>query len=105
MAEALIRRLLADEVVSPGQVRVADPAEGRRELLDRQYGVATYPEPSDCIGGAAVVVLAVTPNDQDNLVACQLASRLYGVPRSIALVNAPDNEEVFKKLKEAQSNG
>lgn len=63
MAEALIRRLLADEVVSPGQVRVADPVEGRRELLERQYGVDTYPEPSDCTGEADVVVLAVKPQD------------------------------------------
>ena len=63
MAEALIKRLVADEVVSPGQVRVVDPVGGRRELLERQYGVDTYPEPLDCIGGADVVVLAVKPQD------------------------------------------
>ena len=63
MAEALIRRLIADEVVSPGQVRVVDPADGRRELLERQYGVLTYSEPSDCVAGADVVVLAVKPQD------------------------------------------
>jgi trk system potassium uptake protein TrkA len=43
-------------------------------------------------------VLAVTPNDQDNLAACQLASMEYGVPRTVALVNDPDNEAVFQKL-------
>lgn len=63
MAEALIRRLVAGEVVSPGQVRVVDPVSGRRELLERQYGVDTYSEPSDCMGGADVVVLAVKPQD------------------------------------------
>lgn len=46
----------------------------------------------------ADVVLALTPHDQDNLVACQIAQSIYGVPRVIALVNDPDNEEVFQKL-------
>jgi trk system potassium uptake protein TrkA len=46
----------------------------------------------------ADVVLAITPNDQDNLVICQLASIQFGVPRSIALANDPDNAEIFEKL-------
>jgi trk system potassium uptake protein TrkA len=46
----------------------------------------------------ADAVLAVTPNDQDNLAICQLASIQYGVPRTVALVNDPDNETVFQKL-------
>lgn len=44
------------------------------------------------------VVLALTPYDQDNLVACQIAQNFYGAPRTIALVNDPDNREVFQKL-------
>ncbi len=46
----------------------------------------------------ADVILAITPNDQDNLVICQLASLKFGVPRSIALANDPDNADVFEKL-------
>jgi len=46
----------------------------------------------------ADAVLAVTPNDQDNLAVCQLASIQHDVPRTIALVNDPDNKNVFKKL-------
>jgi trk system potassium uptake protein TrkA len=46
----------------------------------------------------ADVVLAITPNDQDNLVICQLASLKFGVPRAIALANDPDNAEVFERL-------
>lgn len=46
----------------------------------------------------ADAVLSVTPNDQDNLAACQLARIEYGVPRVVALVKDPDNEEVFRKL-------
>jgi trk system potassium uptake protein TrkA len=43
-------------------------------------------------------VLAVTPNDEDNLMICQLAHLQFGVPRTLALVNDPDNEEIFRKL-------
>ena len=46
----------------------------------------------------ADAVLAITPNDQDNLVICQLASIQFGVPRAVALANDPDNAEVFNKL-------
>jgi trk system potassium uptake protein TrkA len=46
----------------------------------------------------ADAVLAITPNDQDNLVICQLASIHFGVPRVIALANDPDNAEIFEKL-------
>jgi trk system potassium uptake protein TrkA len=46
----------------------------------------------------ADAVLAITSDDQDNLVICQLASLQYGVPRVVALANDPDNAEVFEKL-------
>lgn len=46
----------------------------------------------------ADAVLAITPNDEDNLVTCQLAALKFGVPRAVALANDPDNAEVFEKL-------
>ncbi|WP_024336500.1 potassium channel family protein [Desulfotignum balticum] len=46
----------------------------------------------------ADAILAITPNDQDNLVVCQLASLTFGVPKAIALANDPDNTEIFEKL-------
>jgi trk system potassium uptake protein TrkA len=46
----------------------------------------------------ADVLLSLTAYDPDNLVACQIAQQVYGVPRTMALVNDPDNEEVFRKL-------
>jgi trk system potassium uptake protein TrkA len=53
-------------------------------------------EESEVRGADAVV--ALTPHDQDNLAVCQLAGLAYGVPRTVALVNDPDNEAVFEKL-------
>jgi trk system potassium uptake protein len=46
----------------------------------------------------ADAVIALTPHDQDNLICCQIADRTFGVPRTIALVNDPENEVIFKKL-------
>ncbi|MFO8013939.1 MAG: TrkA family potassium uptake protein [Phycisphaerae bacterium] len=52
----------------------------------------------DAGADAADALIAVTPNDQDNLVVCQLANRSFHVPRVLALVNDPDNEEAFRRL-------
>lgn len=46
----------------------------------------------------ADVVLSLTPYDPDNLIACQIAQKRFNVPRTIALVNDPDNEEIFRLL-------
>src|SRR5437868_3367017 len=46
----------------------------------------------------ADVVVAVTGDDEDNLVVCQTAKKAFNVPRTIARVNNPKNEEIFKKL-------
>lgn len=48
--------------------------------------------------GRANVVVAVTGDDEDNLVICQMAKRKFGVPRTLARVNDPNNEELFRQL-------
>ncbi len=42
--------------------------------------------------------IAVTDADEDNLVSCQVARKIFNVPNTIALVNNPKNEFLFKKL-------
>jgi len=46
----------------------------------------------------ADVVAAVTGDDEDNLVACQVAKMKFNVPRAIARVNNPKNEPLFRQL-------
>jgi trk system potassium uptake protein TrkA len=46
----------------------------------------------------ADLVVAVTGDDEDNLVICQVAKRWFGVPRAIGRVNNPHNEEIFRVL-------
>lgn len=48
--------------------------------------------------GRAHLAVAVTGDDEDNLVVCQIAKRHFGVGRAIARVNNPRNEGIFLKL-------
>jgi trk/ktr system potassium uptake protein len=44
------------------------------------------------------LVLAVTGDDEDNVIICQLAKEKYGVPKVIARVNDPRNQAHFDLL-------
>ena len=46
----------------------------------------------------AAMLIAVTGDDEDNLVACQVAKGRFGVPMTIARLNDPRNERLFKSL-------
>ena len=46
----------------------------------------------------AAIVAAVTGDDEDNLVVCQMAKHHFDVPRTIARVNSPKNELLFRQL-------
>jgi trk system potassium uptake protein TrkA len=48
--------------------------------------------------GRADLFIAITGDDEDNLVACQVAKYKFNVRRTVALLNNPKNEVIFKKL-------
>jgi trk system potassium uptake protein TrkA len=48
--------------------------------------------------GRADVVCAVTGEDEDNLIVCQVAKRHFNVTRTIARINNPKNEDIFIRL-------
>jgi trk system potassium uptake protein TrkA len=48
--------------------------------------------------GRADVVVAVTGDDEDNLAVCQVAKHRFNVPRTIARINNPKNERIFRQL-------
>jgi len=43
-------------------------------------------------------LIAVTGLDQENLVICQLAKLLFMVPKTLAVINDPKNEDLFQSL-------
>lgn len=76
-AAQLARRLAATVVVGNG----SDPA-----LLEEVGARRT------------TIFVALTLEDHDNLIACQLAKEMFGVPRTVALVQDPESVPVFEKL-------
>jgi trk system potassium uptake protein TrkA len=77
----------------------------RFELLEEAFGeVAVLGDGCDVRTMLSVgvkradVVAAVTGDDEDNLVICQLARQRFSVPRVIARINNPKNEEIFRLL-------
>jgi trk system potassium uptake protein TrkA len=83
--------------------------EQRRDRFDRleeefehrvQLGDATelYILERAGIGRPPDIVVAVTGDDEDNMVICQVARERYGVEKAIARVNDPRNQEHFDLL-------
>jgi pyrroline-5-carboxylate reductase len=61
MAEAILGGLLAGGVAPAKNIVAADVAAERRALLERNYGIAVTADNAEAVRGAAVVVLAVKP--------------------------------------------
>ena len=48
--------------------------------------------------GDADLFIALTGHDETNLVACEIASAAFDVPRCIASVRSPKNERIFREV-------
>ncbi|MDR2106582.1 MAG: NAD-binding protein [Coriobacteriales bacterium] len=53
---------------------------------------------ADAGAGEADIFVATTGSDDVNLVSCEIASLVFGVPRVIARVNSPKNERIFRRI-------
>lgn len=63
------------------------------------FGDGTKPYVLEDAGISQInLAIALTPQDQNNLVICQLAKVVYKVNKTVATVNDPENIELFKKL-------
>ena len=49
--------------------------------------------------GRADMLVAVTGDDEDNLVSCQVAKHKHNVPRTVARIRNPRNAKLFKKTR------
>ncbi|WP_129595895.1 potassium channel family protein [Anaerophilus nitritogenes] len=62
-------------------------------------GDATTPYILEDAGAAySEMVIALTTDDPDNLVICQIAEKIFKVRKTFAMVNDPKNIEIFRKL-------
>lgn len=46
----------------------------------------------------ADALVALLDRDEENLIACQLAQRVFGVAHTLALIHDPENETIFQQL-------
>ena len=67
IGEALLSGLLSSGWRSADEIVVGDRAEARIAELGERYGVATTLDNAEAIAGAAIVVVAVKPQDIDTL--------------------------------------
>ncbi len=87
------------------EVTVVEKNPARAEWLESQLGSVVMSGDGDEMAflkttgiERADAVVAVTGDDEDNLVALQLAKRAFNVPLTIARVNNPANVAIFKAL-------
>lgn len=75
-----------------------------RNIVDEMGGVCIRGDGCEAATLAEVgtnradMLIAVTGDDEDNLVACQVAKYKFNVSRTIARIRNPKNEAIFKKL-------
>lgn len=61
MGEALLSRLLAQQVYLPDEVLVSDPASDRRTWLAERYGIQTTADNQAVAAAARILLLAIKP--------------------------------------------
>ena len=97
---------LTRELIESGhEVVLMEKDRARADQISDEIGSVVIPH-DGCEGkylgeaGAnrADIVAAVTGDDEDNLVICQMAKHHFDVGRTIARVNNPKNEALFKHL-------
>ncbi|MFH1128158.1 MAG: NAD-binding protein [Candidatus Omnitrophota bacterium] len=97
----LAKRLIADK----NTISIIDKDKAICEEIAKQLevlvinGDACDPHILEEAGvSRADVLAAVTGEDEDNLIICQLAKEKFNVGRTVARVNNPDNEHTFFEL-------
>ena len=97
LAQKLIQDKHAVAIIEKDKAR----CEGMSQNLDAMVINGDGCEPrylEDAQIARADVVAAVTADDEDNLVICQLSKEIFGVRRTVARVNNPKNERIFTEL-------
>lgn len=97
----LAQKLIQDKHTVAVIERDKSRCEGISQNLDAMVINGDGCEPrylEDAGVSRADVVAAVTADDEDNLIVCQLAKEVFGVRRTVARVNNPKNEHIFTEL-------
>ena len=97
----LAQKLVHDKHAVAIVEKVREDAEAISQQIDAMviHGDGCEPKTlEDAEAGRADVVAAVTADDEDNFIICQLAKEVFGVRRTVARVTNPKNEHIFTEL-------
>ena len=97
MGEALIAALLKEGVLQPGDVTVSDVAAARRDQLASTYKVAVTTDNAEAASGAALVVLAVKPQEFPG-VAAGLKGRFQSDQTALSIMAGVPIERIAQGL-------
>ena len=75
---------------------LASVLSGKYLIINGDGCMSRYQEDADI--RKADVFVAVTGQDDTNLMACEIAQRVFGVQRCIARVNSPKNLHIFREV-------
>jgi trk system potassium uptake protein len=97
---------LTKELLAAGHELVLMEKDARRahQIADEVGSIVLYRDGcegkhlEEACAKRAAIVAAVTGDDEDNLVVCQMAKHYFDVPKTIARVNNPRNEGLFRHL-------
>ena len=97
---------LAESLISQGfrVIAINDSLEECAKLaevknLSVYHGDGTKPYVLDEAGAAdCQIAIALTSRDENNLVACQMCKRNFGVPKTVSLVSDPEKTEFFHQM-------
>lgn len=97
----LVKTLLAKAY----DVSVIEMDESRSRRMSEEFGILSIlgdgtniNSLADAGADTADVVAAVTGSDEENLIVCQMAKRKFSVNKTVARINNPKNERIFKEL-------
>lgn len=84
MGEALLSRLINQQIYLPSEVLVSEPQAKRRSYIMEKYGVEVTANNSEVAGAAEVLFLAVKPQVFD-MVASELVENQINVPEQLVI--------------------
>jgi trk system potassium uptake protein TrkA len=94
-----LRRRGHDVILLVGSRDEADRAVGRFDDILVVVGAATDASVLESVEARSCdLFVALCDTDPESLLACLLARRFFGVPRTVALVQDPDNGDLFRSL-------
>ncbi|MFN5513566.1 MAG: pyrroline-5-carboxylate reductase [Cyanobacteriota bacterium] len=99
MAEAILSRLISQQIYGPEQILVSDPQLNRREFLKQTYQARVSEDNQDAANASEAVILAVKPQILDRVIAGLAGSQdkpliisvLAGTPISRLEFGFPDH--------------